>query len=475
MENRLSLSIFEAPHQELKKRTDQDVIISLKIAVNGEPDDAKLIRQLMSPWEITITDYDDAEIHIEHGSAPSGNRSIVIPCNHKSAGLVTNGKRLTPSGETQKISVPVTRQVSLTILPKILYSIADVSGGDLPTNDPTFSLRDNTEFFRFDLIAEYKRILIASLNGQTAFAYRLFCGLPFSYQLAPKKIRDMFMRSNSSVGFSFSNSLPLDALRFSLANSIEKLAKTKLQRKKNSKSSYVLTHDIETASGLQSARVIKKIEEKYDVPSAWYIPSNSYSLDYAVIRQLSNHGEVGVHGTKHDGRLLFMSKVELEKAFAKAKRTLEKGTNSCIQGFRAPLLQHSSTIFDALRTTEYVYDSSIPTWEPKHPRTMGSYGLGTVFPFSLAGMKEIPITVMQDHQLLHVLGLEPQNVIKYWLSTSSLIAELGGICVFLSHPEYEILSSLNASLYEDFLNNLTDGKDVVFSTPLQIAQKVTCC
>ena len=43
--------------------------------------------------------------------------------------------------------------------------------------------------------------------------------------------------------------------------------------------SVCLTHDVETATGLKRARVLKKVEEKYDMISAWYVPSNRYELN----------------------------------------------------------------------------------------------------------------------------------------------------------------------------------------------------
>ena len=79
--------------------------------------------------------------------------------------------------------------------------------------------------------------------------------------------------------------------------------------------------------------MLKKIEEKYDVQSAWYVPSNRYKLNDDSIRQLSNHGEVGAHDTKHDGRLVHLSKKEkLLQRVSEARNCLAENSPTTCSG-----------------------------------------------------------------------------------------------------------------------------------------------
>ena len=182
---------------------------------------------------------------------------------------------------------------------------------------------------------------------------------------------------------------------------------------KGERTCVALTHDIDTEQGLSRASRVRKLEEKYGAESTWYIPTKHYPLNCETVRELANHGEVGVHGEKHKGNLVRLSRQKLFKQFSGAKNFLEKMLGSPIFGFRSPLLQHNSAILTELEKSGYVYDSSIPTWEPKHPQTMNSFGIGTVFPLTLHGLIEIPVSIVQDHQLLYILGLTTR---KHWRS-----------------------------------------------------------
>jgi hypothetical protein len=115
----------------------------------------------------------------------------------------------------------------------------------------------------------------------------------------------------------------------------------------------------------------------------------------------------------------------------------------------------------------YTYDTSIPTWEPKHPDIMKPHGIATTYSLTLNGLTEIPVTVPQDHQLLHVLGLTPKEVIKKWLEMTSIIKNLGGICTFLIHPDYE-LANLKLDVYEELVNIIASDNQAWITVPSKI-------
>jgi peptidoglycan/xylan/chitin deacetylase (PgdA/CDA1 family) len=268
----------------------------------------------------------------------------------------------------------------------------------------------------------------------------------------------------------FCDKLPLDALRFILVKAIEKLSDKEFHKKAWNGKRYActMTHDIDTRNGLQKAKGVKKLEEKYDVPSAWYIPSKHFRLNHEIVEDLANYGEIGAHGTRHDGKLVQLPEQKLVKRLREAKQALENIINCSVDGFRAPLLQHSPGILHGLKEAGYSYDTSIPTWEPLHPRTMRPHGLGTTYPMFFNGVTEIPISVVQDHQLLYVLGLKPKEVIAEWLSMMAVIKELRGCCVLLLHPEYKLFDRNNFVIYEELLNTITSDRNVWLTTPKQL-------
>ena len=257
-----------------------------------------------------------------------------------------------------------------------------------------------------------------------------------------------------------SDKLPIDALRFTLVNAIEKASDKVFEKKAIYSGNYVciLTHDVETASGLQKARLIKKIEQKYDGPfCCWYLPSNRYKLDEECVKDIACQGEIGVHDTKHDGKLAHMPKSKLVERFSEAKSSIENLVEHNVEGFRAPVLQHNPRILQALKESGFKYDTSIPTWEPKHPFTMKSHGIGTVYPLTINGLVEIPLTLPQDHQLLYALSMEPKEVMRTWAIMATLIRDLGGVCMFLVHPDYKF-GDQYTSLYEDLVNVIVNDR-----------------
>jgi hypothetical protein len=143
----------------------------------------------------------------------------------------------------------------------------------------------------------------------------------------------------------------------------------------------------------------------------------------------------------------------------KSKTTLEGAASCTVGGFRAPLLQHNFELIEGLKKADFFYDSSVPTFEPIHPRMMGPHGIGTIHPINVKGLLEVPITLIQDHQLLYTLGLKPKEVYDFWETTSSLIKSIGGTCVVLTHPEYQLFEPENIALYENYLNKITVDKD----------------
>jgi peptidoglycan/xylan/chitin deacetylase (PgdA/CDA1 family) len=455
----------------------------LKIAIKTSTEDSNVIKELLSPWDITFIEPDvaEADATIFYGESPRQYRNaMVIPSEHAIfADWVNHAqlKLLCKSG--LNTSVPATEITKLSITPQTLYSFEQSTPSVLRDNSATDVLcEENTILLKIDVVKEFNSILKRTLNARQSALHRLITELPIPYGLCPKSIRDRVMKSdNDQRNLEFSNTLPMDALRFVLINALEKLSSRKIKMKMPFNDKYIclLTHDVESAKGLERAQQMKKIEEKYNCPSTWYLPSNRYKLNKEILMKLANYGEIGAHDSKHDGKLAHLSKQELVSRLTNVRENLNKIVPKPVDGFRAPILQHNDPILEALCEAGYSYDTSIPTWEPKHPYTMKPHGIGTVFPLRIRGITEIPLTLTQDHQLLHVLGLSKQEALRTWAEMSLTIRDLGGVCMFLVHPDYEFADG-NMELYEEIVNNVSlDNKAslTVPSTTCEMTKEAT--
>src|SRR5260370_39880445 len=80
----------------------------------------------------------------------------------------------------------------------------------------------------------------------------------------------------------------------------------------------------------------------------------------------------------------------------------------------------------------------MPSWEPLSPTWLKPHGVGTVFPFLISGIVEIPGSLPQDHQLIRVSGLSVEVAVDQLLEVSGWIKKIGGACFLLVHPDYEL-------------------------------------
>lgn len=441
----------------------------MKIALEGPAQEVKIIQDLLAPWDITYTSLDDAEVAITYKRKPTDVKgTVIIPSDSKE--FINWSKaaqiKVTKTNDNSQLIYTTADQAILSIKPKILYQYGNTPKFNVE-NDAV-GIKTNGNFaIGVDVVSEYHKLINETLASQQSKLYKLATSLPLPYSVVPKKFRDYFMKECAkNNNLTLYDKLHVDALRLIIIQAINKITGKSLRRKTWSGNGFacLMTHDVENAEGLQRALCIKKLEEKYDLPSAWFIPSKRYTLKDEIVKTLINFGEVGSHDTKHDGKLAALSIQGLIERLTDAKRSLEMIANSPINGFRAPLLQHNFQIIEAVNASGYSYDASIPTWEPKHPYTMKTHGIGTVFPFYINNFPEIPLTLPQDHQMLHAINMSPHQTIDIWKQMMMEIKRIGGLCVFLTHPN-ELADEENNSVYEELLNYIVNEKDVHISLP----------
>jgi peptidoglycan/xylan/chitin deacetylase (PgdA/CDA1 family) len=427
----------------------------LKVTFEGPIEDKRVLAELLSPWHVSFTDANEADAVVAYQKEPhDAAKTLVIPCYSQ----LGQGQKWKQNANGTQIRVSVGKEQALTLTPKYV----------LGCPDPSATIQD-PNVLGTDAIAECKSLINSCIDAKPAKTYSLLTRAPIPYSAAPKALKNLVMKTKNGrpLTASLCGFFQLDALRLLVAGALEQVSGKKLEPK-TCKVKFLLTHDVDSLEGLTKAQALKRLEEKYDLPSAWYIPSKHYKLNPDAIKALADHGEVGAHDTKHDGKLLFTTQPQATRRLQEAKTAIETASGTQVSGFRAPLLQHNLRILQAVKTTGYRYDSSVPAWEPKHPATMKPHGLGTTFPFHVDGLVEVPVTLPQDHQMLTVSGMTRKEAVQFWFGLVDLIKALGGVCVLLVHPDYDFANLQNGS-YEEILTRIVADANLEATLPSLVA------
>jgi hypothetical protein len=304
-----------------------------------------------------------------------------------------------------------------------------------------------------DLVSEYERLVSGGLEEAPSRKFRLVTKFPFSYRAIPSFIRNRAFRAPDAVTELTEDKLsPVECLRAVFLASLVVSTGLAIPRiafwRRGKSHALAITHDVETKLGLEEgAGRCADMESKLGVRSTWNIPSERYPLSSQLLISLASAGEVGGHDTKHDGRLIFESFENKVERVGRCKSRLESLCKKEVRGFRSPLLQHGRELLGALGKAGYMYDSSAPSWEPLSPTSLRPHGVGTVFPFFVSGMLEIPVSLPQDHQLIRVSGLATSEAVEELFRVSRWVRGVGGACVLLVHPDYEFGQPENMEEY----------------------------
>jgi glycosyltransferase involved in cell wall biosynthesis len=251
----------------------------------------------------------------------------------------------------------------------------------------------------------------------------------------------------------------------------------------------VLTHDVESATGLPRCRQLMNLEIECGMRSSFnFIPAGRYRVSPELREQLTQYGfEVGIHDLRHDGRL-FNSR----RGFArKAVRINQYVRDWNASGFRSAFMLHK---LDWLHDLNVEYDASTFDTDPFEPQPEGRH---TIFPFWVPapgnqksevgsqksegsdfghsvghadtwaihdsrftihhlsrGYVELPYTLPQDSTLFILLGEKTTNI---WQRKLDWIAQHGGMALLITHPDYMSFSEQGArgdypaTLYREFI------------------------
>lgn len=223
---------------------------------------------------------------------------------------------------------------------------------------------------------------------------------------------------------------------------------------------FVLTHDVETQTGLDRCRDLMQLEQKLGFRSSFnFVPEGGYSVSKELRDELSKNGfEVGVHDFRHDGKL-FRSRQAFVRHADRINHYLQEWN---AVGFRAGFMLRNLEWFHDLHIR---YDASTFDTDPFEPQPDGA---NTIFPFRINaafssngghdGYVELPYTLPQDSTLFLILR---EKTIDIWKRKLDWIAARGGMALVNTHPDYFRFQGspkpgqeFAPSLYEELLNHV---------------------
>ncbi len=228
----------------------------------------------------------------------------------------------------------------------------------------------------------------------------------------------------------------------------------------------VLTHDVETAVGLQRCRDLMALEQRVGFRSSYnFVPEGKYVGSKELRDQLRSNGfEVGVHDLNHDGRL-YRSRREFNNRAIRINHYLREWQAN---GFRSAFMLNE---LDWLHELDISYDASTFDTDPFEPQPQGQE---TIFPFwisdsanchcstfneSRGGYVELPYTLPQDSTLFLLLQEKTPQI---WLNKLDWLAQNGGMVLVITHPDYMSFNgsgskaSYPACFYRQFLEYVRD-------------------
>ena len=206
----------------------------------------------------------------------------------------------------------------------------------------------------------------------------------------------------------------------------------------------LMTHDVETADGLNACDSLMTLNEEYDIRSSFQlIPGGRYQVRSETINAIRKRGfEVNIHDWNHDGSL-FQKRSEFQKRAARINETAIKLQTA---GFRSAALYRNQ---NWLRDLRFEYDMSIPTCARLDPQRGGCC---TLMPWFNGNLLEIPVTTIQDYSLFHILN---QYNIDIWKRQTEAILKHHGMATFIVHPDYIQTPQANTT-YIELLRYLSD-------------------
>ena len=228
---------------------------------------------------------------------------------------------------------------------------------------------------------------------------------------------------------------------------------------KRARGCVMMTHDVETQSGLDCCERLMDIDESFGIKAAFQlVPEERYQYRPDLVESMRKRGfEVGIQDLNHDGRLFdrkaeFLRRVSLINQYAARMNA---------KGFRAGALYRRPEWYSHL---QFSFDMSIPNVAHLDPQPGGCC---TVMPYFINEVLELPVTTTQDYTLFNILN---EYSIDLWKSQINRILDKNGLVSFIVHPDY-LNNARRRAVYQellDYLSALRSKGDLWFALPREV-------
>jgi hypothetical protein len=211
---------------------------------------------------------------------------------------------------------------------------------------------------------------------------------------------------------------------------------------KGAPSCAMMTHDVETGSGVDFCRKLMAVDDSFEIKSSFqFVPEERYTVGKEFLVELQRYGfEVNVQDLNHDGKL-FRSRDEFLRRAVRINQHLRAFGS---QGFRSAVMYRNAEWLNAI---EAGYDMSFPSVAHLEPQRGGCC---TLMPFFIGNLVELPLTTIQDYSLLYILA---DSSFSLWQQQIELIKQRHGLVSFIVHPDY-LVGQRAMELYRTLLGFL---------------------
>jgi len=303
---------------------------------------------------------------------------------------------------------------------------------------------------------------VAAASAYVALPRPLYTRLPFDYRRIPEQIRSRMLGAAASLS-RHSPAFPLWPIDESIdiePSDIDYAGK---------RFALVLTHDIDSRTELDLIDGIRMGERTMGVRSSWgFVPDVSWPSDPLVGSLVEDGCQVYWHDLAHDGQMPWLRLDELRARIDAIDRSSTWARN--VSTFRSGQLLMSPRLFNVV-SGRFAIDMSIPDSERGGP--YGSVvGCGSVIPFKMGRVLELPMTMPQDYFLERVYGLGPRAIFDLWMAKVDHIARVGGVAVLNTHPMWvnpvDPSKGDMWSMYRRFIEVVSARPDVLVATPDEV-------
>jgi peptidoglycan/xylan/chitin deacetylase (PgdA/CDA1 family) len=208
----------------------------------------------------------------------------------------------------------------------------------------------------------------------------------------------------------------------------------------------VLSHDVDSADGMEFAPRLLDVEARHGVPAVYSFVTSTYTIEKKFLRDvIAAKGEIAWHSDLHDNRIAYEDELGIRRRVEGARGFLEEFD---VRGFRSPSLCRTPTLL-RVASERFTWDSSIPDTGP-------GGGCASVQPFRIGSMLEVPLTLPMDADLVFRRRL-PKTWPDAWMEKARFIREVGGCAVLCTHPETHFSGHRAAwEAYDEFLKRVKE-------------------